>query len=72
MRASTQLVCPLTGRLFEDAVITTCCGTSYSKPAILSRLETQGACPSCGTAAAKVKTLPNSALREGRTAGCIR
>ena len=41
---ATQLVCPLTGRLFEDAVITTCCGTSYSKPAILSRLETQGAC----------------------------
>ena len=45
-------------------MITTCCGTSYSKPAILSRLESQGACPSCGTAAAKVKTLPNSALRD--------
>ena len=55
---------PADGALFEDAVITTCCGTSYSKPAILSRLESQGACPSCGTAAAKVKTLPNSALRD--------
>ena len=63
-RYASKLICPLTGRLFEDAVITTCCGTSFSQGALQDALRMRGACPECNTAAASVRTIPNRLLRE--------
>ena len=62
-RYAAALVCPLSGTTFVDAVVTTCCGTSYSKVPFERALAARGACPQCGRSA-PVKTLPNRALRD--------
>lgn len=63
-RYASKLICPLTGTIFEDAVITTCCGTSFSQEPLARTLKMRGACPECNTEASKVRTLPNRLLRE--------
>jgi hypothetical protein len=63
-RYASKLICPLTGTIFEDAVITTCCGTSFSQEPLARTLKMRGACPECNTEAARVRTLPNRLLRE--------
>lgn len=63
-RYASKLICPLTGTIFEDAVITTCCGTSFSQEPLARTLKMRGACPECNMEAARVRTLPNRLLRE--------
>jgi len=63
-RFASKLICPLTGTIFEDAVITTCCGTSFSQAPLARTLKMRAACPECNTQAASVRTLPNRLLRD--------
>ena len=62
----TKLIDPLSGRVFVDAVITTCCGTSFSKEPLQQYIKQKGECPSCRVnwQANGTKVLPNRSLRE--------
>lgn len=62
----TKLIDPLSGRVFVDAVITTCCGTSFSKEPLHQYIKQKGECPSCRVnwQANGTKVLPNRSLRE--------
>ncbi|KAL1523782.1 hypothetical protein AB1Y20_018705 [Prymnesium parvum] len=61
---TAKLLCPLSNALFVDAVIVTCCGTSFSKQPLEEHLARTNACPHCGTTTDKIKKLPNRSLRE--------
>ena len=62
----TKLIDPLSGCVFVDAVITTCCGTSFSKEPLARYVKQTGECPSCRVnwISNGTKVLPNRSLRE--------
>ncbi len=68
---SSGLVCPLCKKLFKDAVLITCCGTSYCNECITNELFDSGSrkCPNCGAAVEKYESaiIENSAMRRAVT-----
>ena len=61
---ASTLLCPLTGQQYVDAVLTSCCGWSFSEQPARRALHATGGCPKCGTAAAQVTLHPNAVLRK--------
>ena len=60
-----KLVCPLSNSVFVDAVITMCCGASFSKEPLSRHVKSVQVCPGCSKPwAATNKVLPNKQLRE--------
>jgi len=53
---SASLCCRLTGKPFEEPVVTLCCGSTFSKVAI----EQRGVCPNCNEAVRR--TIPNRSV----------
>ena len=50
MEAPKNLQCPLCNKVFKDASLIACCGTSYCDHCIRDRLMEDGfRCPTCGT-----------------------
>ena len=61
----SKLVCPLSNQIFVDAVITMCCGASFSKEPLSRHVKATQTCPGCNKAwEASSKVLPNKQLRE--------
>lgn len=69
---AAKLIDPLSGALFVDAVIVTCCGTSFSKKPLQAYLAERHECPHCKTtvrdASARAPTLPAASARRHRRA----
>ena len=65
---SAGLVCPLCKKLLKDAVIITCCGTSYCNDCITNHCFVLGSkkCPNCGSPAEKYDSaiIENAAVRQ--------
>ena len=61
---AAKLICPLTRQRYVEAVIVTCCGTSFSKQQVMLALQATGRCPHCAKPAAQVKVLKNASLRK--------
>ncbi|KAL5961862.1 E3 ubiquitin-protein ligase RBBP6 [Taenia solium] len=68
---SAGLVCPLCKKLLKDAVIITCCGTSYCNECITNHCFVAGSqkCPNCGAPAEKYDSaiIENAAMRRAVT-----
>lgn len=65
---SAGLVCPLCKKLLKDAVIITCCGTSYCNECITNHCFVLGSkkCPNCGSPTEKYDSaiIENAAVRQ--------
>nr|CDS15367.1 retinoblastoma binding protein [Echinococcus granulosus] len=68
---SAGLVCPLCKKLLKEAVIITCCGTSYCNECITNHCFVAGSqkCPNCGAPAEKYDSaiIENAAMRRAVT-----
>ena len=64
-----KLICPLTRSIFIDPVMTSCCGTSFSKEPLTNYVRGNGHCPSCRKhwASNATKVYPNRSLRDAVT-----
>eukprot|EP00794_Sanderia_malayensis_P008958 gene8957-9912_t len=60
-----ELQCPMCKKLFHDAVVIPCCGTSYCDECIRNYLiDNDFACPSCKTNSSPDDLIPNKSLRQ--------
>lgn len=59
-----HLKCGLCKSLFEDAVLVTCCGSSFCDSCITSHLKKNASCPECKQECKSNMTVPNANLRK--------